>query len=430
MTMKKQYRNFLSHDILISRFTKLIGKENVRKIGKSKGGESILCGSIGRGKKAVIMFGYPHPNEPVGSLTCLEWVRYLNTNVDLLEEYTWHIIPCIDPDGAKLNEGWFKGGFSIEKYAKNFYRQINEQTDWGFPVSYKDYSFNKPAKPTKALMKLIDEVKPSIIYSLHNSSFNGAYFLQSRSLGESFFNNIEKICQKSGVKLNKGEPEAPFIKQFRPGFFRLFSIKEEYDFLEKIKQNPVEQIIGGDSSAAYGKRINKKCFSLVCEVPYLYDPKLADIKKSTISQKDVLELMLNDNQFVRDSLKECIQVPSLNKKSIFYKITKENIKVMEGMVASQEKMLVDAKLNNATRAQEFSARVISPFYRTLFLGEAYRLFLESGEAKEIKRQLKDLNRIIKMRVKDIEKHSEYQVVPIETLINLQMDYFKEALKYL
>jgi len=35
--------------------------------------------------------------------------------------YTWYLVKCIDPDGTRLNEGWFKGPFSIENLARHYY---------------------------------------------------------------------------------------------------------------------------------------------------------------------------------------------------------------------------------------------------------------------------------------------------------------------
>ncbi len=39
-------------------------------------------------------------------------------------DYTWHLIGCVDPDGTRLNEGWFAGPFTPRNYARHFYRPI------------------------------------------------------------------------------------------------------------------------------------------------------------------------------------------------------------------------------------------------------------------------------------------------------------------
>jgi len=275
-----KYDRFLSLKELYKQFKQIAGKEQVVEIGRSKNKEPILCGTFGTGKNNVLLFGYPYPNEPVGSLTCLSWVKILKNNPELLKQYTWHIVPCADPDGAKLNEGWYKTPFSVKQYIQGFYRQINNQTEWSFPVSYKDYSFQKPTPQTKVLMNLIERVKPSIIYSLHNSGFSGAYFLLSKDLGPAFMRSIENTAKRLGIPMHKGAPEVPFAKMFKPGFIKLFGIKEEYDFLKKIHEDPLKQLIGGTSSAEYAKKYRKNAFSLVCEIPYVFDPIMANTSRS------------------------------------------------------------------------------------------------------------------------------------------------------
>ena len=60
----------------------------------------------------------------------LEYLSLRLAEDDSLREslgYTWYLIKCIDPDGTRLNEGWFKGPFSIENYARHFYRPASFQ---------------------------------------------------------------------------------------------------------------------------------------------------------------------------------------------------------------------------------------------------------------------------------------------------------------
>jgi len=253
-----EYTEFLPLEKLYKKFTLLAGEENVFEIGKSKNKEKILCTKLGVGKKTALIFGYPHPNEPVGSLTCLSLVKIIKNDQELLKKYTWYIIPCADPDGAKLNEGWFGGGFTIKKYAYNFYRQINKQTEWSFPVKYKKYSFNKPTQQTRALMKLIDKIKPSLIYPLHNAGFSGTYLLLSKNFGEKYFDAIRKKSKKLKIPMHHGEPETPFMKEFSPSFFKAFGLKEVYIFFEKNGLNPLEHINDGDSSIGYARKYKKK----------------------------------------------------------------------------------------------------------------------------------------------------------------------------
>jgi hypothetical protein len=80
------------------------------KIGESAEGKPISYLKIGDGPKNALLFAFPHPNEPIGSMTVEYLSRHLAENPELVDKlgYTWYLIKAIDPDGAALNEGWFK----------------------------------------------------------------------------------------------------------------------------------------------------------------------------------------------------------------------------------------------------------------------------------------------------------------------------------
>ena len=141
------FKEFMTVDELDNSSQKLAEQfENVElvNVGKSISGRPILCLKIGKGKKRALLFAFPHPNEPIGSLTVEFLSRYLAENPEITEElgYTWYLIKAIDPDGAILNEGWFKGKFDPLKYARYYYRPpSHEQIEWTFPIEYNKLSF-------------------------------------------------------------------------------------------------------------------------------------------------------------------------------------------------------------------------------------------------------------------------------------------------
>ena len=75
-----------------------------------------------------------------------------NEELRKLLDFTLHIVKVSDPDGAKLNEGWFKGSFTPLNYALNFYRSAGyQQVEWTFPIKYKRLNFNNPHTGDKGL---------------------------------------------------------------------------------------------------------------------------------------------------------------------------------------------------------------------------------------------------------------------------------------
>ena len=134
--------------------------------GRSKLGQPIYCLKIGEGSKNALLYGTPHPNEPIGSMMLDAFTRILAEDPALRAalDYTWYIIKSSDVDGMAKNEGWFKGPFTISQYQHNFFRPaFDQQVEWSFPIDYKQYHFNAPTPETQCIMRLIDEVRPVFI---------------------------------------------------------------------------------------------------------------------------------------------------------------------------------------------------------------------------------------------------------------------------
>jgi len=137
------YKAFYTVDELNANSEKLAqehpNRAKIFKIGKSRNEEDIKALRIGKGKKTALLFGFPHPNEPIGSMTLDYLAQRLaeDTTLDTLD-FTWFIVKCADPDGARLNKGWFKGPFTPLNYALNYYRPPGyQQIEWTFPIKYK-----------------------------------------------------------------------------------------------------------------------------------------------------------------------------------------------------------------------------------------------------------------------------------------------------
>jgi len=145
------YQAFLAVDELKASTYELAAQHpdvvTVLPVGKSRQGDPIEALKVGNGPKTALLFAMPHPNEPIGSMTLEYLAGRLAADGELRESlgYTWYLIKCIDPDGMRLNEGWFKGPFSLENYARDYYRPpMNQQVDWTFPVDYKTVRFDQP----------------------------------------------------------------------------------------------------------------------------------------------------------------------------------------------------------------------------------------------------------------------------------------------
>lgn len=259
-------------------------------IGTSRQGEPLWCLKLGNGPKNALCFACPHPNEPIGAMTLITLAQLLAEDPELLAEthMTWYLIPCIDPDGTRLNEGWFKGPFDIESYVRGFYRPGGQQqVEWTFPFDYKGHSWQTPIPETAALMALIDALSPAFVFSLHNCAFGGAYWYLNDS-NPALCRELEASARRQGIPLHLGEPESPYITKYAKAVHSMMSMKTYYDWMESrgraVEPGPMSC---GTCSADY---IATVCDSLVlmAELPYFLAQGIDDEAPSDITRRQAL----------------------------------------------------------------------------------------------------------------------------------------------
>ena len=262
------------------------GAATYRRIGTSRAGSPIGCLSVGQGPAQAVVFGLPHPNEPVGGLTALHLARRLVDNPGLRARlgHRWHIVACIDPDGLRLNEGWLAGPFTREHYLRHFYRPAGaEQVEWTFPLDHKQAYFDAVLPETLALMRLIDETRPALMGSLHNSELGGAYYYLTRP-EPALHPVLQALPERFGIPLDRGEPESPTSTVYADGIFSGMRLAEIYDAAEAAG-DPLP-LGGGDTSDSYAARHGT--LTVVSEVPFWRDARVRDTSPSSTSYASAL----------------------------------------------------------------------------------------------------------------------------------------------
>ncbi|GAA4623777.1 M14 family zinc carboxypeptidase [Cellulomonas oligotrophica] len=273
-----------SFDALADRHPDLVRRT---RIGTSRLDEPIWMYSIGDGPRRHLMFAGVHPNEPIGFRTLQHLAEQLCTDPDLraAHDATWHLVPCIDPDGTRLNEGWYAEPADRVHYARGFYRPApDEQVEWTFPFAWKDLWFDRVMPETLALMRVIDEVRPQLMVSLHNAEMGGVYYYVSSTV-PGLVDALHAVPASFGLPLETGEPESPALTQVAPAVFLTGSVADEYAYLETLGVDP-GPLMSGDSSSAYAARHGT--FSLVAELPYWSHPAAGDDTPTTAVYADVL----------------------------------------------------------------------------------------------------------------------------------------------
>ncbi|WP_338448842.1 M14 family zinc carboxypeptidase [Niallia oryzisoli] len=435
------YQVFLTVDEM-DRSTRELAREfpsivTVFEAGTSRKGHSILCMKIGDGPKNALCFACPHPNEPIGAMTMEYFSRALAENDQLREElgFTWYIIKCIDPDGVRLNEQWFKGPFNLYNYTKNYYRPIGyEQVEWTFPIDYKELHFHNPLPETEALMKIIDETKPEFMYSLHNAGFGGAYWYLSHDLPQ-LYDRLRNSALKQEIPLSLGEPEEPFITKLSPAVFKSMSIKDAYDFTEKYT-GAAPDIKNGTSSSDYAMS-QGDCVTLLAELPYFYDPRIQDMSEGEITRREAILQNVEMNKAHFSALKKMLTEvrPYISLSNPFVKLVDEVIQfVLEGSEAKIQWANSQPEFEQPAKISEiFDNLQTAKFYNGLYLGlsvrtieyEIERLQLEEANntavIAKLQHTLEKGSKQLKDYCEQLENELNYSVIPIQKLVRIQIE---------
>jgi hypothetical protein len=428
------YERFLTVDELHASSQRLAGRfpdvVEILSLGHSRQGDSIQALKIGSGARTAMLFAMPHPNEPIGSMM-LEFLSQRLAEEDELRQslgYTWYLIKCIDPDGTRLNEGWFKGPFSIANYGRHFYRPpSHQQIEWTFPIQYESLEFDDPLPETRALMTLMEDIRPDFIYSLHNSGFGGAYFYVSEE-AESLYQPFYDLVESQGLHLHLGEPEAVWMTQFADAIFQTPAITQMYHFLEEQGVDPSEAITGGTSSFDYARAFCDP-FSLICEMPYFESASIHDTSPSDVTRREAIIQGLKGVRESLDALQEMYDTVrhELTEPSPFKDSISSLLQVVPRHLAAQENWArTDAAAQQqATIAEKLDAQSVRRFYYVLLnLGMTIRMIDAQIAATDASPTL-TATRLRAIAAFDqvaaeLERELEYNVVPIRKLVSVQL----------
>lgn len=437
------YKEFLTVDEL-NYSSKVLAEKHkdlveLVEIGQSAEGEKIPMLKIGNGEHTALLFGFPHPDEPIGSMT-LEFLSQMLVKNDKLRnelDFTWLIVKCIDPDGVRLNEGWFKGSFSILKCALNYYRPAGyDQVEWNFPIDHKTLHFHKPIPETKALMNVINQYKPEFMYSLHNAGFCGVYFYVSHDW-KKVYSTFRKIVKKQKLPLHLGEPEAPFMEKFDKAIFKFPSITEIYDYYEKHgDRDPAEIIKSGTSSNDYLKSVCNG-FGLVCEMPFYYDSVINDNTLTKIKRRKAVLKKLEEKESTYNFLNpvfEKLKNDANTNTKLFRSIEDYINRIPKALIADKEHAKTSKMYEGyATKAQLFDSLVAPKDTHICTFGKFLRVIKESYKSTK-KPYLKDLEQEIHKKILSINdeiiNNSNIQIIPIQNLVRVQLGSALEVVRYI
>ncbi len=263
------------------------GEVRLRRIGHTAHGDALLGLEVGEGEKVALLIGAPHPNEPLGTLTALHLARALASNPGVTRRIgvRFFLIPAIDRDGLRLNEGWQTvPNFSLSRFAHYYYRPpARRQVEWGFPYFSDDYDFEMAPPETRALAHLIDTMRPSLVYSLHNSSVGGVFYYLNRTV-DGLQEALVDVPARVGLPLEPAEPEEPWGTQFSPYILKRLSTHEAVQYLLAHNLEPRRVLTHGAGSLEYAESVNPTALGLMAEVPLFPDPRVGDMTAAPVDR--------------------------------------------------------------------------------------------------------------------------------------------------
>lgn len=142
---------------MILKLFKQIHSKNSEKI-QLFTAESFCC----KNNKTVLIIGVFHGDEPEGEALINKLMTEVENNPDLIGINKILFIPCLNPDGKKLNTRGNSNGVDLNRNFPTKNWELSKEKN-----SY--YSGNKPASEieTKFLMEIITEYNPDRILALH-----------------------------------------------------------------------------------------------------------------------------------------------------------------------------------------------------------------------------------------------------------------------
>ncbi|MFE9022854.1 M14 family zinc carboxypeptidase [Streptomyces sp. NPDC007808] len=142
----------------------------LRQVGASRAGRPLHLLSIGRARRAVLVVAGAHANEPTGGSTLLAVAERVLHEPELRADISWHFLLCADPDGACLHVT--PAPRSLYDYHLGFFRPAaQEQPEWAPAALPSD----RLPPETRALTRVIDEVRPYLQVTLHGTDLGGSW---------------------------------------------------------------------------------------------------------------------------------------------------------------------------------------------------------------------------------------------------------------
>lgn len=395
-------------------------------IGHSRFGEPITALEMGGGDRTAVLIGVPHSDEPLGSLVATFFARWMATHTE--EDFfgwRWIIIPMLERDGMKLNEGWFNSFATHTSMVKSYFREPTEdQYEWTFPIEYKDYEWFRSRPETLAVKSLLEEERPELLFGLHHCGFYDAYYYLSEDLPE-VYPELRKLSIELRIPLSEKAPDVPFGHAFEPGFYKMYGLKDYIDYYTKTSPELLATLQrGACSDEWYQKEIGG--FSFNCEVPMFRSPCMSDKGMSGQSYRAIQTAKLKRRKgMVRYSTKffDKLEPYAEFANPVLFDAAVKHLENARISLRQEEKEVTKVEEREATNAEVFENGVMADLFDLFFLGQIWRVaesIVLGGGPRVVCRAMDTVDIDIKVRGKSIREAGRFYQIPIRSAVKMQL----------
>ncbi len=425
------YKLYMTVDELHQRSADMVNEYpdlvELMNLGESTKGETIDCLRIGEGKYNALIHGFPNCEEPFGG-NLLDYFAEALVQDDQFREdmnYTWYIVKCSDPDGARLNEGFHLGPHTPMNFTMNYYRTPNFLTaESCFPYRFGPLDLNDPVPETRALMKVLDRVPMTFVSSLHMMKWGGITYEVPEPC-EPIYPDLWDVAKKFDIF-----PRKRLGTMYAPGIQYAAYLSPARSWAKQfVDGNENIEPIRGCYIYEYGQQLNPDMFMMIPECCLWYDPRMWNDEplEQPLGESILYAKRVEDevNNFMLRVWNEAL--PNLKTNSVFKVMMDEWMAPIINKYTnvtnppfSYDKKVQEKK---ATVAEKIGVEGREDLYRMFYLGGMIRTFnaeLEAGGSEK----LDGLNQEVMGNLQEYDNylHDNYTVIghPIRNLVGMSL----------
>jgi hypothetical protein len=257
----------------------------LRVLGFSRSGAPITAAVIGDGSRTLLAWGYPHPDEPLGTVALARLGDALiSGRLRSLGGWRVVLVLCPDPDNVR-EQRWLTADPTLKEFVSGCWRptHIGVEVDYGFPIDYppfwqpEDYQGRcrtrtdcslicgdsccarardvfGPLPESLALAQAIKEFAPDLVASMHSTHTGDDYTFLLNKETDQTLRDLTSVPTLIGTGRYLGEPidRGRRMKSDSPDLIQERSLAW---FIRNLKRspfyNPEFEYHGNKSAAAF-----------------------------------------------------------------------------------------------------------------------------------------------------------------------------------